>query len=237
MMSGLRPEAIPPDYSHDPERFRAGQEATQRYSLLGDVHEPVAERMHREGLEPVLDLGCGEGRLIRPLRARGVRVVGLDDSLTMLASVPEPRVLADAGQLPFRDACFGSVAALYVLYHLTHPREAVAEGHRVLARDGLFLACAPSRDNDPELAAFLPASPPATFDAENGPELVREFFQDVEVDRWDAPLMRLPDRDALLLYLRGRGVGDQDAQGIAERVRIPLTLTKRGALIFGYKRV
>jgi SAM-dependent methyltransferase len=73
------------------------------------------------------------------------------------------------------------------------PREAIAESCRVLRPGGLFVACAPSRHNDPELAAILcPAPAPqtaATFDAENGPEMARAYFAEVEVERWDAPLV------------------------------------------------
>ena len=63
----------------------------ERYAVVGDVHVPVADRLHAERLEPVLDLGCGEGRLIDPLQARGLRVVGFDSSPTMLAGLADPR--------------------------------------------------------------------------------------------------------------------------------------------------
>jgi hypothetical protein len=66
--------------------------------------------------------------------------------------------------------------------------------------------------------------------------MVREFFADVEVERWDAPLLDLPDRRALLSWLRGYGVSDEDARRVAGQVATPLTLTKRGALIWAYKR-
>ncbi len=79
---------VPRDYDSDPARFGAGQEVVQRFGAVGDVHEPVAERICAEGLSPVLDVGCGQGRLVEPLRARGVEVVGLDSSATMLASIP-----------------------------------------------------------------------------------------------------------------------------------------------------
>jgi SAM-dependent methyltransferase len=53
----------------------------------------------------------------------------------------------------------------------------------------------------------------------------------VRVERWDAPLVRLPDRDAVRDYLIARFVAPADAATAARRVPTPLTLTKRGALI------
>ncbi len=231
-----RRRALPLDYDRDPQRFRIGQEAVARYSLAADVHGLVAERLEAEHRQPVLDLGCGEGRLLRLLCARGIPVVGLDSSPTMLASVPEPKVLADARNIPFPDGHFGAVAALYMLYHLPDPEDAIVESRRVLQTDGLFVACAPSRHDNPELAGLLPESPPDTFDAENGPDMVCGYFEKVEVERWDAPLVRLPDTKALLLWLRGYGLCEGEARRVAEYASVPLTLTKRGALIYGYKR-
>ena len=160
--------AIPTDYDIDPNRFRANVRAVEQYGLANDVHDEVAQRIAAEGLGPALDLGCGEGRLSKPLFSLNVQTISLDASATMLAAMSGLRVQADACRLPFRDQSFGSVAALYMLYHLEDPRLALAECLRVLRPGGLFAACAPSRFNDPELADVLPPSEPATFDAENG---------------------------------------------------------------------
>jgi SAM-dependent methyltransferase len=195
----------------------------------------VAARLAAEGLEPVLDLGCGEGRLVHPVHARGLAIIAFDSSATMLKAVPGHRVRGDARRLPFRSGFFGAVAALYMLYHLSDPRQAIAEGYRLLRPGGLFIACAPSRYNDPELASALSPEPPATFDAENGPEMIGSFFPQLEIERWDAPLVHLPDREALALYLRGRGIPRPEIERALEWVSTPLTLTKRGALMFGRK--
>jgi SAM-dependent methyltransferase len=58
-----------------------------------------------------LDLGCGEGRLSRDLKALGHDVVGVDASPTMLAAAreadPELKThLADVAALPFADDAF-----------------------------------------------------------------------------------------------------------------------------------
>jgi SAM-dependent methyltransferase len=220
------------DYDSDPERFRANQQAVTKYNLQGDVHESVAQRLAEERLEPVLDLGCGQGRFTRHARALGIPIVALDYSTTMLKTVAAPRVQGDARFLPFPSGAFGAVAALYMLYHLSDPGEAIAESYRLLHPGGLFAASAPSRYNDPELAAVLGQSP-ETFDAESGPDLVGRYFQIDRIERWDTPSTVLPDHEALLVYLRGRGLPEPQIERAADRIRLPLTLTKRGALIWG----
>src|SRR5436309_15380576 len=85
-------------------------------------------RYHRDqflGLLPApgrrtLDLGCGEGRLSRDLKALGHVLVGVDGSPTMLAAASEadPEIethLADAAALPFADASFDLVVAFMSL--------------------------------------------------------------------------------------------------------------------------
>jgi len=232
-MSRRHPDPAASDYNTNPDRFRTASACPRKYGQ-GDVHEAVAARIANEGLEPVLDLGCGEGRLCRLLRDRAVEVIGLDSSPTMLASVPGKRVLAEASSLPFRSGRFGAVAALYMLYHLGDPVEAVGESHRVLRPGGLFVAATPSRHNDPELLSVLPTQP-STFDAEDAPGLVAGFFSNIEVESWDGPMVLLPDLRAVAEYLFGRGMDARQCGPAARRLGAPLTVTKRGCLVWGYK--
>ena len=94
---------------------------------------------------------------------------------------------------------------------------------------------APSRHDSPELAHALRATA-LTFDAEIAPRLLGELFDDVEVESWDAPLLELPDRDAVRDYLVGKCVAPDRAALGAYSVEAPLLITKRGSLLFGRKR-
>jgi len=79
---------------------------------MDDVHPEVAQRFGEEALNPVLDMGCGEGRFINAARTYNFHTIALDQSETMLAAVSTPRTNGDARQLPFHDGCFGGGSSL-----------------------------------------------------------------------------------------------------------------------------
>ena len=231
-----RPRPEPFDFDTDPERFQITSLAAKQFGLAEDVHEDVADRFAKEEIDPVLDVGCGLGKLLALLREKGVRAVGLDASPAMLKAASGVRVFGDVRMLPFPPNTFGGAAAMYMLYHLEEPVQAVAECHRVLRPGGMFAACAPSRYDSPELQSVLPSyGVPSTFDSENAAEIVGSVFGEVERDAWDGPYVHLPDREALTLYLRGRRLSPSDAERAANAIDTPLTLTKRGAIIYARK--
>lgn len=218
-------EAMEPDYDRDPERFRIGQRVTAQYARA-DLYAEIAGRL--PGHDPILDVGCGEGALA----AARPGVIGLDRSPTMLAAAPPPTTLGDAVALPFPDACFGAVVTVNVLYHLPEPARAVEEAHRVLRPGGLFAAATVARDDSPELAHVWRAEP-TSFDAEEAPGIVASVFGEVDVDAWDAALVRLPDRAAVRDYLIGRFVPGDEANRRAAAVPVPVDVTKRGCVVYG----
>jgi SAM-dependent methyltransferase len=220
------------DFDHDPERFAANQLATQNFSIVGDVHDRVADRLAKITNGPILDLGGGNGTLAKSLAKHGRSAIVVDRA-EYVRSAPRPAVQADAIRLPFRADCFAAVAALWMLYYLDRPAVALMESARVLRQRGTFVACTSSRYNDPELASVLPQwGEPLSFDAETAPEIISDHFTITKVVTWDAPAVRLPDGAAVALFLRGRGLSADEASLQAGRWKVPLTVTKRGCLIW-----
>jgi len=93
-----------------------------------------------------LEVGCGEGRVTRDLRARGFAVTGLDAGSTLVeaARAEDPGgdyVVGEAESLPFEDASFDFVVAYNSLMDVDEMPRAVAEIGRVLTADGVLCAC------------------------------------------------------------------------------------------------
>ena len=94
-----------------------------------------------------LDIGCGEGRVGRDLRALGHLVLGVDLSHTMSHAAathpdaPVPAVVADATRLPLASGAADCAVAFMSLHDIDHMPAAVREiasiltvgGHLVLA--------------------------------------------------------------------------------------------------------
>lgn len=121
------------------------------------------QRMAAEVDGPLLELGCGTGRVALPLARHGSRVVGIDRSASMLARaqsrVTRTRldsrlqlIRGDIRHLPFPDKSFELVIAPYgILQSLLDEQllsATLQDVQRVLSRGGMFGL---------ELVADLPA--------------------------------------------------------------------------------
>jgi SAM-dependent methyltransferase len=89
----------------------------------------------------VLDVGCGEGRLPRDLKARGYEVIGIDASPTLIAYAREADPggdyrVADGAALPVPDASMAIVTAFMTLHDIDDMGGAVREIARVLTDGG-----------------------------------------------------------------------------------------------------
>ncbi|MGA8272587.1 MAG: methyltransferase domain-containing protein [Candidatus Sulfotelmatobacter sp.] len=96
----------------------------------------------------VLDLGCGTGRWLTGLLARGAGpVVGIDLSAAMLkvaggtVGIRNRLVLADGLQLPFRASAFDFVLSSFVLNHIQHLDSMARELARTMKWRGRLLIC------------------------------------------------------------------------------------------------
>jgi ubiquinone/menaquinone biosynthesis C-methylase UbiE len=88
-----------------------------------------------------LDVGCGEGRVARDLKALGHTVISIDASPTMVAAARQGDPdgdyrLADAAALPLDDACADLVVAFMSLQDVDDMPGAVSEIARVLVPGG-----------------------------------------------------------------------------------------------------
>jgi SAM-dependent methyltransferase len=149
-------------------------------------------------------------------------------------------VRADGARLPVADASVDAVAALFTLYHYDDPLVPIAEARRVLRAGGIFAACAPNRDSDPELARVIPGwGVASTFDGEDAPALVASVFaasgDTVQPDPWDGPLVTLTSVSQAVACLRVHGLTDAAAADAAATLDLPLTLTKRGCVVYATK--
>ncbi|MDQ7810316.1 methyltransferase domain-containing protein [Amycolatopsis sp. A133] len=101
----------------------------------------LRERTYQGLGDVVVDVGCGGGRAVGELAARGVRAIGVDADPAMIevaaARWPDGEFhVADATALPLGDGSVTGYRADKVLHVLPEPELAVAEARRVLAPGG-----------------------------------------------------------------------------------------------------
>lgn len=88
-----------------------------------------------------IDIGCGEGRVSRDLRARGHNVTSIDAAPTLLAAAAEADpagtyLLGDAADLPFPDGAFDVVIGYNTFMDVRDLPGTLGEAARVLAPGG-----------------------------------------------------------------------------------------------------
>lgn len=137
----------------------AGYDATSR-ERLAHIEEDhfwfeareklLLRRLDAVGAAPkrVLDLGCGNGRFLAALAARGAQVIGVDAYAGGLERARERMpsatlIVADITRVPLPDASVDLVAMLDVLEHL-EPEAPLAEARRLLAPGGRLLVSVPA---------------------------------------------------------------------------------------------
>lgn len=113
-----------------------------------------------------VEIGCGEGRVVRDLAARGHRAVGVDSSPSLVEAAREvdpggEYVLADATSLPFEDESFDLAVSYNALMDIDDMPGAVRETARVLQPGSPFCVCVTHPVND--AGRFEHGEPGAAF--------------------------------------------------------------------------
>jgi ubiquinone/menaquinone biosynthesis C-methylase UbiE len=98
--------------------------------------------------DKVLDIGCGNGRLVDVFENIDMTYTGIDSSKELIAIAQKHRstqgtyIHASALSLPFPDNSFDTVFSIAVLHHIPskeHRAQFVAEAHRVLKPGGMCI--------------------------------------------------------------------------------------------------
>ena len=159
---GLLP-ADEPEFERDLDKLRSlraiGDEGDASIAAEDrSLHKALVELTVSAPLGNLLDIGCGEGRLLKLLASRANRVVGVDidpearrlaRAQVLLAGLPNCSLRqGDMYSLPFDDDAFDTVILDDVLSDAQRPTEALQEAQRLLRAGGrmLMLASVDSQD-------------------------------------------------------------------------------------------
>ena len=169
-----------------------------------------------KGHEFVVDVGCGSGLYVDPVRRRTPYYLAGDLSLGMLQSLGHPnlpRINLDAQALPLPTESMDVVLANHMLYHVPHPQRALQEFGRVLRPGGYLLAATNGAHNMAELQELKvdlaralgveeapPLRPRLSFTLENGSDILSRHFH--TVIRRDLPdALLFPEPQPVIDYL------------------------------------
>ncbi|MEE9250005.1 MAG: methyltransferase domain-containing protein [Alphaproteobacteria bacterium] len=110
----------------------------------GKYAEETFRRLSVPG--PILEAGCGAGRVVRYYHSQGRDIVGMDFIALAVQTIHHadpiiPLIAADIERLPFRDRHFACVLAFGLYHNLEHGAErALRETRRVIKPNGLLCA-------------------------------------------------------------------------------------------------
>ena len=155
-----------PEFRRDVEKLRELRDATNREATdSADVnrflYKALVEMTMSSPIGDLLDIGCGQGRLLKLLASRAHRVVGVDidpqarrlaRAELLLAGLPNCTLRqGDMYALPFDDANFDMIILDDVLVGAERPASAVTEAKRLLKEGGRILFLASVDDREAEL--------------------------------------------------------------------------------------
>ncbi len=152
-----------PEFARDLEKLRKlrGEQGTTTLDDDGDdrlLHKALVELTVAAPLGDLLDVGCGQGRILKLLASRAQSVVGVDiDSDArrlaraelLLAGSPNCSLRqGDMYSLPFDDREFDTIILDDVLSDADRPTDAIDEARRLLKDGGRLLLLAAVDDGN-----------------------------------------------------------------------------------------
>ena len=171
-----------------------------------DPTEVAAAVVRASGPRSILEVGCGTGAFAERLTLEntGATVIATDASPRLVELTAARGVdarLADVSHLPYADASFDLVVAMWMLYHVPDLDRALAEIRRVLRPGGRLVAVTNGREHLAALRRDAGGEPLETsFSSENGEEALRRHFDGVRREDL-ATRAVFPDHAAAVAYL------------------------------------
>jgi SAM-dependent methyltransferase len=136
--------------------------AVDFYALLPTFGEPELVHAAVPVGASILELGCGTGRILRPLAALGHPVLGVDESAEMLARIPDLPTFRSQIQTARLGRTFGAVLLASTMINVDP-----------VLRRAFLLTCREHLDDDG--VAVFQQNPPGWFETvEQGPRVREE---------------------------------------------------------------
>jgi SAM-dependent methyltransferase len=183
------------------------------------------------GLAPrrVVEVGGGPGELAERLQRELAATVSFVDVSPRMVELARARGIdaqvGDVQELPFAGGSFDVAVAAWMLYHVPDLDRGLSELARVLRPGGALVAVTNSVGHLRELRDLLayPDGQEELFNRENGEELLRRHFSQVE--RRDADgVVTVRDRHKLVAYRDSMQV---PVEPVPEQVPLPFVIHRR----------
>ncbi len=117
------------------------------------MYDELVQRVSNLEGKNILDLGCGNGNVLKRLEGRGYNLCGVDLSEKMIKEA-EKNVngkaelkIGDSENIPYEDNRFDVVICNASFHHYTNPEKALSEIKRVLKDNGTLILGDPTRSS------------------------------------------------------------------------------------------
>lgn len=119
------------------------------YSRYKEVYDFILSRISKGKSLKILDIGCGDGSLLKEVINKGHDLYGVDISEEQLKiaeknGIKTQKLNVDSDLLPFSDEFFDTVICSEVIEHVLLPENILKEVRRTLKNGGQFILTTPN---------------------------------------------------------------------------------------------